>query len=54
MSPNGLGMTTKSPQDWLKRYGDAGSQHQKISTQEDELRSLREELCRVSGERDTY
>mgnify|MGYP003638639499 CR=1 FL=1 len=47
-----LGVTPKSLHDWIKRYGDAGSQHQKISSQEDELRALRAELRRVSEERD--
>ena len=46
-----LGVTTKSLRDWIKRYGDSGSQHQTISAQQDELRQLKAELRRVTEER---
>ncbi|MEP3610042.1 transposase, partial [Marinobacter sp.] len=47
-----LGITSASLHKWIKLYGDAGSQHQQISEQQDELRKLRAELRRVSEERD--
>jgi len=47
-----LGVTTKSLYDWIKRYGDTGSQHQVISSQQEELRRLKTELRRVTEERD--
>lgn len=47
-----LGVTTKSLSDWIKKYGDAGSQHQTISSQQEELRKLKAELRRVTEERD--
>ena len=47
-----LGVTSKSLGDWIKRYGDQGSQHQTISAQQEELRLLKAELRRVTEERD--
>ena len=47
-----LGVTPKSLNDWIKKYGDAGSQHQTITEQQDELRRLKAELRRVTEERD--
>lgn len=47
-----LGVTTKSLNDWVKKYGDTGSQHQTISQQQEELRRLKAELRRVTEERD--
>lgn len=46
-----LGVTPKSLRDWIKKYGDNGSQHQTISCQQDELRKLKAELRRVTEER---
>lgn len=39
-----LGITSASLHKWIKLYGDAGSQHQQISEQQDELRKIRAEL----------
>ncbi len=47
-----LGVTTNSLYHWIKRYGDQGSQHQTISSQQEELRQLKAELRRVTEERD--
>jgi transposase len=47
-----LGITTKSLYDWVKRYGDQGSQHQTITEQQGELQRLKAELRRVTEERD--
>lgn len=47
-----LGVTDKSLHDWIKRYGDQGSQHQTISAQQNELRRLKAELRHVTEERD--
>jgi transposase len=38
--------------DWIKKYGDTGSQHQTITGQQDELRQLKAQLRRVTEERD--
>jgi transposase len=46
-----LGITYKSLHDWLKKYGDSGSQHQTINEQQDEMRRLKAELRRVTEER---
>ena len=46
-----LGVTTKSLHNWIQKYGDLGSQHQTISSQQDELRRLKAELRRVTEER---
>ncbi len=46
-----LGVTTKSLHDWIKKYGDTGTQHQTITSQQDELRRLKAELRRVTEER---
>ena len=47
-----LGVTPKSMHDWIKKYGDTGSQHQTITGQQDELRQLKAQLRRVTEERD--
>ena len=47
-----LGVTTNSLYNWIKRYGDQGSQHQTISDQQEELRKIKSELRRVTEERD--
>jgi transposase len=44
-------VTTKSLHNWIQKYGDLGSQHQTISSQQDELRRLKAELRRVTEER---
>lgn len=49
---NRLGVTPKSMHDWIKKYGNAGSQHQTISSQQGELRQLKAQLRRVTEERD--
>ena len=38
--------------DWIKNYGDTGSQHQRITGQQDGLRQLKAQLRRVTEERD--
>lgn len=47
-----LGVTVKSLHDWVKKYGDANSQHQTITSQQDEMKALKAELRRVTEERD--
>lgn len=47
-----LGVTTKSLQNWIKKYGDLGSQHNTITNQQEELRRLKANLRRVTEERD--
>ncbi len=47
-----LGVTAKSLHDWIRKYGDVGSQHQTITSQQDELRKLKSQLRRVTEERD--
>ncbi|PCH60913.1 MAG: hypothetical protein COC05_02640 [Gammaproteobacteria bacterium] len=47
-----LGVTTKSPHDWIKKFGDMGSQHQTIADQQDELRKIKAQLRGVTKERD--
>lgn len=47
-----LGVTPKSLNEWIQKYGDAGSQHQTITDQQEELRRLKAELRRVTEERD--
>ena len=49
---NRLGVTPKSMHDWIKKYGDTGSQHQAITSQQNELRQLKAQLRRVTEERD--
>jgi transposase-like protein len=38
--------------DWIKKYGDTGSQHQTITGQQNELQQLKAQLRRVTEERD--
>lgn len=47
-----LGVTAKSLHDWIQKYGNVGSQHQTITSQQDELRKLKSQLRRVTEERD--
>lgn len=47
-----LGVTTKSIHNWIDKYGKPSSQHERIDTQQDELRKLRAQLRRVTEERD--
>lgn len=47
-----LGVTIKSLQSWIKNYGDLDSQHETITSQQDELRRLKADLRRVTEERD--
>lgn len=47
-----LGVTPKSLHDWTKKYGDTSVQHQTITGQQDELRTLKAQLRRVTEERD--
>jgi transposase len=37
-------VTPKRLYDWIKKYGDTGSQHQTITSQQEELRRLKAEL----------
>jgi len=46
-----LGVTPKSLHDWVKKYGDTGSQHQTITDQQEEMRRLKAQLRRVTEER---
>ena len=47
-----LGVTPKSLHDWTKKYGDTSVQHQTITGHQDELRTLKAQLRRVTEERD--
>lgn len=47
-----LGITSKSLYDWIAKYGDQGSQHQTINSQQDEIKKLKAQLRRVTEERD--
>jgi transposase len=47
-----LGVTSKSLYDWIRKYGDKGSQHQALSAEQAEVRRLKAELRRVTEERD--
>ena len=47
-----LGVTTKSLYGWIKKYGDLGSQHQTITSHQEEIRRLKAELRRTQEERD--
>lgn len=47
-----LGVTSNSLHTWIKRYGDQSSQHQTITSQQEEMRKLKAELRRVTEERD--
>lgn len=47
-----LSVTSKSLHDLIKKYGNQGSQHQTINSQQEELRRLKSELRRVTEERD--
>jgi transposase len=47
-----LGVTPKSLHDWVKKYGDEGTQYQALSEQQAEMRQLKAELRRVTEERD--
>ena len=46
-----LGVTVKSLHDWISKYGSNGSQHQALTSQQDEIRKLKAELRRVTEER---
>lgn len=46
-----LGVTSKSLNDWLNKYGTSNRQHQLMANQQDELRQLKAELRRVTEER---
>lgn len=48
---NRLGVTTKSLDNWQKKYGSNNPRHQMITSQQDELRRLKSELRRVTEER---
>jgi transposase len=47
-----LGVSTKSLYDWIDRFGKPDSQHNQLSTQQQEIRKLKAELRRVTDERD--
>ena len=47
-----LGITTKSLYEWINRFGKPGSQHNRLTEQEKEIRKLKSELRRVTDERD--
>ncbi len=48
-----LGVTVKSMHDWIsKYYGANSSQHQALTSQQEEIRKLKSELRRVTEERD--
>lgn len=46
-----LGVTVKSLHDWINKYGSNNSQHQALTSQQDEIRKLKAELRRVTEER---
>jgi len=46
-----LGVTQKILHDWVKKYGDCGSQHQTITEQQEEMQRLKSKLRRVTEER---
>lgn len=46
-----LGVSNKSLRDWIKLFGDSSAQHQTITSQQEELRTLKAELRRVTEER---
>jgi transposase len=47
-----LGVTVKSMHEWINKYGSHSSQHQALSSQQDEIRQLKAQLRRVTEERD--
>lgn len=47
-----LGVSTKSLSDWQKKYGCSNTQHQTITSQQEELKRLKSDLRRVTEERD--
>ena len=47
-----LGVTVKSMHDWINKYGNHTSQHQTVSSQQEEIRKLKAELRRVTEDRD--
>jgi len=46
-----LGVSNKSLRDWIKLFGNSSAQHQTITSQQEELRTLKAELRRVTEER---
>ena len=46
-----LGVSTKSLYEWIRRYGDPGSDYHQVTAQQ-EIRALKAELKRVTDERD--
>ena len=46
-----LGVTVKSLHDWISKYGSNSSQHQALTSQQEEIRKLKAELRRVTEER---
>ncbi len=47
-----LGITSNSLYNWLKKYGDADSDHKQTIDHQAEIRKLKSELRRVTEERD--
>ena len=47
-----LGVTVQSLHDWISKYGSNSSQHQALTSQQDETRKLKAELRQVTEERD--
>lgn len=47
-----LGVTPKSLNEWINKYGGTGTSHQAITEQQSEIRRLKAELRRVTEERD--
>lgn|GEM_PF-6144906 len=45
------GVTVKSLHDWISKYGSNSSQHQALTSQQEEIRKLKAELRRVTEER---
>lgn len=47
-----LGITSKSLYDWKAQYGDQSGQYQKSKAADDEIRTLKAEVKRLTMERD--
>jgi transposase len=49
-----LGTTTNILYNWFRKYGPQSSNFQKVSQESDEIRRLKKDLKRVTGERDLF
>lgn len=47
-----LGVTSHSLNAWIKKYGPGAAEHQEKTEADAEIRRLKNELCRVTEERD--